>query len=82
MTFLYGHLFRLQHSGNVYTVKVELCGNGIICKLVNRKGVFCCAPHNVLGQRTDSEYKVITVLQVFKFTKSARVTGPKITFAL
>ena len=62
MTFLYSRLFRLQYSGNVYIVMVELYVNEIICKLVNRKGVFCCAPHNVLGQRTDSEYKAITAL--------------------
>jgi len=61
---------------------VEIYGNEIISKLVDRKGVSCCAPHNVLSQRRDSKYKVITVLQVFEFTKSACVTGRKITFAL
>jgi len=61
---------------------VELYGNEIISKLVDRKGVFCCALHNVLGQRTDSKYKAITVLQVFEFTKSACVTGRKVTFPL
>jgi hypothetical protein len=40
---------------------VKLYGNEIISKLADRSGVFYYALHNVLGQRADSKYEVITV---------------------